>query len=1433
MKRPLTFSFSVATSVLTVSIQTATAVPPPTGIAPVGPPPGGFSIDGDLLANTPVIHVGDWILDPDMAAGSGQGVLNPGGLPLDPSHTFHFVDPYNDTANDRIFGGGAKWPDDPNTWKWTSGKPSSKTDINNVLMHLTTDPNGHVWVVLGVDRFSTSGDSYIDFELLQNRLTRNANGTFTSEGPNGGRTTNDILLSIAFTGGGKAADFLASRWSPNGSGYAYTDITPYLPAGGVFVALNGTTTAAPYGAFGTTSYPPNAFAEAAIDLTAFLGNFDQCESFGFKTIMIKTKASASSNAGIEDFVDPIHYNLRIGPSAEAGPDQINCSEGADTVFQLQGSASSGVQPVASTTWSVVSGSAVIADPTSLATTATVSSPSATLRLTVIQANGCTKSDDIVLTVQQPPVLTITGPIEVCLDKTNTFNGPAGIDAYAWSIAGNGVILGSTTAPSVKVRSGTECGASFALTLIGRSNVCSVVCETNVLVADNDGPVLTLPPDVDLDCQASTDPGTTGMAVATDNCSRVTVTYADTVTNGCGVTRIIARTWLATDECGNAVSGVQTIRVLDNTPPTLVRPPDQIVECSGDTSPAATGMATATDLCGSAQVTYSDTVTPACGGSQTIVRKWVAMDLCGNTSVAEQTITVQDTTPPTLVIPASLTQEAPGDTRTNSTGTATAFDGCGTASISYSDVVEPGCGLSKTVRRLWTAVDQCGNATNALQIITVVDTQKPVVSSPALKVQCPDDIPAPYASLAAFLAGGGTATDKGSTNLTFALVSDGDLIGSCPGTVTRVYRITDECGNAADTTQKIIVDDTLAPIVICPPSRTVSCGDSLDPSITGTATASDNCDPELEVSYSDSLVDSSYTLNWYASDPALNSAPYLPTYHKFGPGGIALPTGGRAADPLRNAVAYGPTAGQLDALTSLGGEPFCLGQIVPFQAVIEISGGRGPENGRIEFTAAWATHTTSNDKFGYDKNYKVLCAFVDSADSGSIDPHFNAKVDSVSSSITNADTNDEKILGTVRVSGLDPGDRIVVEIWVALMAAQPAKVGGTIAADIILANKLTSPVTPISSGVKTISIGNLNKMAPLPPPQSQPPLPPQPEPPDVPPGYVTGVIDRTWMATDDCGNTGTCVQRFTILDDAAPQLIIPADVVLECPSATSTNICGVATALDSCGEARVTYSDSVSNCCGITLVISRVWTATDEWGNRTSATQTISVVDTTPPTLSDAPDKTVAAGEPLVFDTPTATDASGTAVVQVTGTTTNTFPDGSYAVTRTWCATDACGNQCPGESQTITVSATLITVPAVQQLTISALGPNSILLRWPTNAVDYRLESAVTPNAPRWLPVPVTPTRTNAEFQVMLPITSPSQFFRLSDGPPVLELSVSAGKLHLAWPTVPGGFQLETSDTMLPGSWTPVSVTPTTSNALNHVEVLLQSGVTRQFFRLRQ
>src|SRR5439155_7583818 len=323
---------------------------------------------------------------------------------------------------------------------------------------------------------------------------------------------------------------------------------------------------------------------------------------------------------------------------------------------------------------------------------------------------------------------------------------------------------------------------------------------------------------------------------------------------------------------NRRSCVQTITVRDTTPPSITAPANLTIECPAPTTTNATGVATASDGCSAVTLSFSDSVSNSCGGTRVISRTWAATDQCGNTASALQSITVRHTTPPALPLPANRVLQCPGDTRTNVTGVATAVDVCSAVSISYSDVVSNSCAGTRTVWRTWTAVDACGNSTNGVQTITVVDTTKPSIACPNISFQCVGDVPAPYANLAAFLAAGGTATDSCSPTLTFSLTSDSGLVGRCPGTVTRVYRVTDVCGNFGECAQTISFDDTIAPTLTCASNTTVECGASLDPASIGGVTATDNCATNVRLTYADAMVQGQYNLNFYVADPDSGTGP---------------------------------------------------------------------------------------------------------------------------------------------------------------------------------------------------------------------------------------------------------------------------------------------------------------------------------------------------------------------------------------------------------------------------------------------------------------------------------------------------------------------------------------------------------------------------------
>ncbi|NQT18923.1 MAG: PKD domain-containing protein, partial [Planctomycetes bacterium] len=129
-----------------------------------------------------------------------------------------------------------------------------------------------------------------------------------------------------------------------------------------------------------------------------------------------------------------------------------------------------------------------------------------------------------------------------------------------------------------------------------SGLSHTVWTTVEITLDDTPPEITCPANLTLECPADTDPAGTGTAMATDDSGEVVVTYADSVAPGPGSTETITRTWTATDPCGNSASCVQTIEVVDVTPPVADAGPDVEVEQESHSGTEVELAGSATDTC---------------------------------------------------------------------------------------------------------------------------------------------------------------------------------------------------------------------------------------------------------------------------------------------------------------------------------------------------------------------------------------------------------------------------------------------------------------------------------------------------------------------------------------------------------------------------------------------------------------------------------------------------------------------------------------------------------------------------------------------------------------------------------------------------------------------------------------------------------------------
>lgn len=319
----------------------------------------------------------------------------------------------------------------------------------------------------------------------------------------------------------------------------------------------------------------------------------------------------------------------------------------------------------------------------------------------------------------------------------------------------------------------------------------------ITVKDTTKPVLTVQGDIVVEATAVKTPLVVTGASATDIFPVIVVNDAPKEFP-IGPTTV---TWTATDANSNVVTATQKVTVVDRTKPVLTVPANITKEAVGRRTAVDTGKATATDIfkvniTNNAPENYPVGVTKV---------SWTAKDENGNVSTADQIITITDTTKPVLTIPADITVEATARRTKVDIGQAEATD--------LFDVLltkdAPADYPVGTTKVTWTATDEHGNVSEAIQRITVTDKTAPVLTVPA--------------DITAEATGIKTPVELGEASA--ADIFKVTITNNAPdsysfGTTVVTWTATDENGNSTKKTQTVKIIDTTKPLVTLPGDKTV-------------------------------------------------------------------------------------------------------------------------------------------------------------------------------------------------------------------------------------------------------------------------------------------------------------------------------------------------------------------------------------------------------------------------------------------------------------------------------------------------------------------------------------------------------------------------------------------------------------------------------------
>ncbi len=723
--------------------------------------------------------------------------------------------------------------------------------------------------------------------------------------------------------------------------------------------------------------------------------------------------------------------------------------------------------------------------------------------------------------------------------------------------------------------------------------------------------------------------------------------------------------------------------------TCPNPSGGTFQCEGDIPAGATTDVTVNSACGTASVVITETASGnGCANSPyVLLRTYTVSDDGGHVAECIVTYAAVDNIPPTITCPTvTASVECPA---TPTFPAATATDICdATPTITFVDVSTPGglCIQEYSVTRTWTATDDCGNAAQCNQTISVTDNNPPVITCPTVTavVECSD--------ISNFLVA--TAVDLCDGNPTITFLDVRTPGGLCPQeyTLTRTWTATDACGNAAMCARTISVTDNNAPVLNCP--TVVASVECPATPIFPAATASDLCDVLPTITFADVSTpglcpqEFSVTRTWTATDACGNISMCNRTIvvtDNTAPV-IVCPTVVASVECPATPTFPAATASDLCDATPT----------ITFATVT--TPGLCPQE--FSLTRTW----TATDDCGNASICNRTISVTDNTAPVIICPTVVASIECPATPTFPAATASDLCDATPTITFLDvstPGGLCIQEYsvtrtWTATDdCGNAAQCNRTISVTDNTAPTFDNP--PLSVTVECTSI---------------PSIPTLPSASDNCTGAVSvsflgeiqtpGIcpilytLTRTWRAVDDCGNSSTTSQVVTVVDTQAPVFIqIPADVVLDCNLATNPDAFqdwladqGDAIVSD-CSSITWTFTDSPffimpSECGGTSLRFIR-FIATDACGNSAFRDASFRVQDTIPPNFNILPQNLTMEciegdqGEAVLpdwlnnFGFAQVSDDCGSVTTQVVFISKHLDCGNAFTSTYEFRATDECGN----------------------------------------------------------------------------------------------------------------------------------------------------------------